>query len=110
MDRRRTIGLLAVLAVLLGAWLFSLHTGIGVFVAGHRYWLWKASQAESEDALREHLGRVLDASQYGVNQAENYVREIEDRRVRIRLWRALVEMAPNDNWAERYARHLQGES
>lgn len=80
-----------------------------MFVVGHRYWFWKASHADREDVMREDIGRVLGATQYGVNQAENYVREIEDRQTRIRWWRVLIDMAPNDNWAERYARLLQGE-
>lgn len=82
---------------------------MGVFVVGNRYWFWKASHAESEDAMRGDIGRVLSATQYGVNQAENYVRDIEDRQTRIRWWRVLIDMAPNDDWAQRYARLLQAE-
>ena len=83
---------------------------LGIVVVGHRYWLWQASRAESEGARRESLGRVLGATQYGVNQAESYVRGLQDRRVRMRLWRTLIDMAPNETWVQQYTRDLLSEA
>jgi len=108
--RARAIVLLVVLSAALGAWPFAIYTRLGIFAVGHRYWLWQASRAESEDARRESLGRVLNATQYVVNQAESYVRGIQDRRLRIRLWRTLIDTTPNDSWIQHYTRNLQSEA
>ena len=61
-------------------------------------------------ARRESLGRVLGATQYGVNQAESYVRGLQNRRVRMRLWRTLIDMAPNETWVQQYTRDLLSEA
>jgi len=111
MSRRRSRALAALLliSVALAAWSFALYARLGIFLVGHRYWLWKAAQAESETATKDSLERVLNATQYGVNQAQTYVRGLDDRQTRIRLWRTLIDLAPNENWVRQYTADLESE-
>jgi hypothetical protein len=100
-------GGLVVLALLV---LWSRYTELGITLGGGgRYWVERAAEADDEDEAREHLRRVL-ATPYGVNLAENAVRDLEDRERRIRLWRLLIELAPNDGWRATYSLALEREA
>jgi hypothetical protein len=89
---------------------FQRYTAFGIFGAGGgRYWVERAAAEENPDLARAHLRRVLGATQYGVNVAENAVRELPRPEDRIRLWRLLVEIAPNENWRGIYSRRLAAE-
>lgn len=89
---------------------WSRYTTYGILAGGGgRYWVSRAVAADADTEAREHLRRVLGATQYGVNVAENAVRRLPRREDRIRMWRLLVELAPNENWRETYQRHLDQE-
>ena len=82
---------------------FQRYTDYGIFIAGgNRYWIRRAAQAEDPAEAKAHLGRVIAATQYGVNVAENAVADLERREDRVRLWSLLIELAPNDTWRAIY--------
>jgi hypothetical protein len=68
----------AALCSLLVAW--SRYTAYGIYLGGGgRYWVNRAGDSPSDAEAREHLRRVLLATQYGVNVAENAVRLLPRR-------------------------------
>lgn len=86
------------------------YTAYGIFAAGGgRYWVHRAAAETDAGRAKAHLRRVANATQYGVNVAENAVRELDMPADRARLWRLLIEIAPNENWREIYARRLAAE-
>jgi len=90
---------------------FQRYTALGIFAAGGgRYWVGRAAGEANADVARAHLRRVVGATQYGVNVAENAVRELPRIEDRVRLWRLLIELAPNENWREIYSRRLAAEN
>lgn len=79
----------------------------GIFLGGGaRYWVERAAAADDAREARAHLRRVL-ATPYGVNTAENAVRDLADPDRRIRLWRLLIELARSDNWRMAYTVDLE---
>lgn len=108
--RRQLLGAFLVVVTATACVCGALFTETGVFAIGHRYWMYRAARSTGEVELREHLGRVLAGTQYGVNLAENWVLEVEDRATRVRLWEALIELAPNEWWRERYRARSAAES
>lgn len=108
MKKRLLFVLLVAAPVVYVAW--SRYTAYGILAGGGgRYWVSRAVAARADTEARAHLRRILGATQYGVNVAENAVRRLPRREDRIRMWRFLVELAPNDNWREIYQRHLDQE-
>jgi hypothetical protein len=108
MKKRLIIVLLLAAPVVFVAW--SRYTAYGIFAGGGgRYWVSRAVAAHSEMEARAHLRRVLGATQYGVNVAETAVRRLPRRKDRIRMWRLLAELAPNDNWRKIYQRNFDQE-
>lgn len=109
--RSRRVGVAVLVFVVLGAAVlyWCLYTEMGIFVVGHWYWMHRAGNAESADAARAHLERVVGATQYGVNFAQQGVRRVSDPRRRVELWNMLIELAPNDHWRAIYASNLQNE-
>ncbi len=109
--RRRVVTVVAALAVLIAAaFLFQRYTAYGIFAAGGaRYWVARAAAARTADEAKAHLTRVVSATQYGVNAAENAVAELPTREDRIRLWGHLIDVAPNENWRQIYRTRLQRE-
>ena len=109
---RNPTGKLAILAGLVvlavAAWVpWSRYTDLGIFVGGGgRYWVQRAAASRTDDEAVSCLRRVVAATQYGVNVAENQVAAIPDRQIRMRLWRILVQVAPNENWHGIYSRRL----
>ena len=91
------------------AW-FALNTRIGMFMGGGRYFVARAASAKTPDEARAYLRRVLNNTQYGVNIAENSVRALPNVEDRVKLWRYLIEIAPNDNWQAIYGLDLEKES
>jgi len=84
---------------------FQRYTAYGIFAAGGgRYWVRRAAETTDAAEARAHLVRVVAATQYGVNIAENAVRDLERPKDRIRLWSLLIEVAPNDTWRAIYTR------
>lgn len=84
---------------------FQRYTAYGIFLAGgSHYWVRKAARTTDPAEAKAHLMRVMTATQYGVNAAENAVRDLERREDRIRLWSLLIEVAPNDTWRAIYSR------
>jgi hypothetical protein len=84
---------------------FQRYTAFGIFAAGGgRYWVGQAAGEANADVARAHLQRVVGATQYGVNVAENAVADLPRADDRVRLWRLLIELAPNENWREIYSR------
>lgn len=110
MRARLGVGCVAI-TVLLGvaAGAFVLHTDLGIFVLGYRYYMSRAASASQTSEIDRDLQRVLDATQYGVNNAENYVLSLKSREKRVVLWQHLVVLAPNSNWRHRYEVHLNSE-
>jgi hypothetical protein len=64
--------LVAPLAVTVGGALF---TELGILTVGHRYWMSRAARSTNEARLADSIERVLRATQYGVNVAEDRVLE-----------------------------------
>jgi len=104
------VSLLAILLTAVGALTWAaLFTDLGVFVVGHDYWLWRARTSTDDAECERHLGRVIKATQYGSDQVETYVLELDSRTDRVRLWRRAIECAPNDNRREKFAFRLAKE-
>lgn len=102
--------LLLVTLMVLGWIPWSRYTELGIFAGGGgRYWVRRAAVATTDEEAKAHLGRVLATTQYGVNIAENAVADLPDHEARLRMWRLLVELAPNDNWRSIYTRRLKTE-
>jgi hypothetical protein len=99
-------------AVLVAVWVpWSRYTNLGIFAGGGgNYWVRQAAAASSDAEATSHLHRVLRVNQYGVNVAENSVRALPRKADRIRLWRLLIGLAPNDNWRAIYSRRLANET
>src|SRR5688572_6113702 len=77
---------------------FQRGTAFGIFAAGGgRYWVGRAADEPNAHLARAHLRRVVGATQYGVNIAENAVGDLPRAKDRVRLWRLLIELAPNEN-------------
>jgi hypothetical protein len=104
------VGLVALVAIASGYAWFALNTRIGMFMGGGRYYVACAASTNSPDQARAYLLRVLNNTQYGVNIAENSVRSLPNVEDRMRLWRYLIELAPNDNWRAIYRLDLERES
>jgi hypothetical protein len=102
---------LVLVALLVAAWIpWSRYTTLGIFAGGGgNYWIRQAAAAPSDAQAANHLRRVLGINQYGVNIAENAVRGLPRKADRVRLWRLLIGVAPNDNWRQIYSRHLANE-
>lgn len=110
MAKGRTRILVALVAIVMIAsayvW-FALTTRVGMFMGGGRYYVARAASTENPDQARAYLRRVLANTQYGVNIAENSVRALPNAGDRIKLWRYLIELAPNDNWRGIYGLDLE---
>jgi hypothetical protein len=100
----------AALAVLTLGVYGALFTDLGILVVGHHYWMSRAARSPDDASLTENLERVLDSTQYGVNNAENWVLGAEDRATGLRLWAKLIELAPNDLWRGYYGERLAAEA
>lgn len=107
------LGAVVALAVLLllAAWVpWSRYTDLGIFVGGGgAYWVRQAAASPSDEEATAHLRRVLEATRYGVNTVENAVKDLPSRTDRVRLWRLLIRIAPNESWRKIYAQNLERE-
>jgi len=97
------------LVVVAVAVFWALFTDLGVFLVGNRYWVRRAFLATSETVSSTSLKRVVSATHYGVNIAENRVKALHECSDRARLFRLLVALAPNENWKEIYRRDLKAQ-
>lgn len=88
----------------------ALFTDLGVLAVGHHYWMSRAARSPDDASLTQNLKRVLNSTQYGVNNAENWVLDVEDRATRVRLWEKLIELAPNESWRGYYRERLEAEA
>ena len=110
MRKKRTgVGIALVTFAGVGVLALVLLSDLGIFLIGNKFWMARAVAAADVRETDAHLRRVLTATQYGVNQAENYVLSLDDRAARVRLWRRLVHLAPNQNWRDLYSYRLQAE-
>ena len=107
---RRLVLVAAVVALLVFGVYGALFSGLGILVVGHHFWMSRAARSPDDESLTRNLERVLNSTQYGVNNAENWVLDVEDRETRIRLWEKLIELAPNEGWREYYRTRLAAES
>lgn len=87
----------------------ALFTDLGVFVVGHDYWLWRARTSTDDAECDRHLRRVIGATQYGSDQVETYVLELDSPTDRVRLWKRAIESANNDDRRERFVFRLERE-
>lgn len=87
----------------------ALFTNLGVFLVGHDYWLWRARTSTDDAECEGHLRRVIGATQYGSDQVETYVLELDSPADRVRLWQRAIESANNDVRRERFAFRLERE-
>jgi len=105
---RRTgirIAVLLVIAapLIVGLVHYQRHTDLGIyFFQGSHYWFDKARRAESADEAKDHLQRIVNATQYGVNIAQNHVNSLDDASERLKMFTMLVEIAPNKHWEKLY--------
>lgn len=107
---RKTLLAVALVVLILGGFAAAaLFTEAGIFVVGFRFWMARAAAASTVAETDANLARVLGSTQYGVNRAESFVPAIEVRDTRIRLWRRLIALAPNDNWRQLYEYRLEAE-
>ncbi|MHB0972534.1 MAG: hypothetical protein ACYC7A_22675 [Thermoanaerobaculia bacterium] len=107
---RKTIVAVSILApIAAGLMCTALFSELGIFLVGYHVWMARAAAATSVASTDSNVRRVLNATQYGVNQAENYVLSVKDRDTRIRLWNRLIALAPNENWRRIYGYGLEAE-
>lgn len=109
MSTSKSIALLLSLTILGAASYAALFTELGIFLVGHRFFMPKAAHASTDEESTEHLFQVLQATQYGVNQAKNWTRKHRHPKCRIRIWKLLIELAPNEAWRRSYSNELKEE-
>lgn len=109
MNPAKLIALLLSVCLVGGIVYGMLFTELGVFFGGYRFWMGLAAYSDFPELRSESVQRVLNGTQYGVDQAESWVLAHGDRTRRIRLWKILIERAPNEGWRSRYSDHLQRE-
>lgn len=110
-QRRLALAAIAIACTAMAFVAFQRHTAFGIFAAGGgRYWVERAAGEANAGVARTHLRRVVGATQYGVNVAENAVGDLPRAEDRLRLWGLLIELAPNENWREIYSRRLAAEN
>ena len=105
-------GVFLTAALLVLAWIpWSRYTTLGIFMGGGgKYWVHRAASAPSDAEAAQYLQRVLHTTQYGVNIVENAVAGLPHRDDRVRMWRVLIGLAPNDIWRATYSRRLASET
>jgi hypothetical protein len=102
-SRRRLLGVLLLLSLGPALRTFQIYTDLGVFLLdGSEYWIARAANTADPAQARTFLTVVLSATQYGVNEAENQVLANYAPSEQVRLFRLLSEIAPNENWRDRY--------
>ena len=107
MSSLKASGLILFFGLVGAASYVALYTDLGVFLVGHRYWMGKAAHAKTAEATITDLHRVVQATQYGVNQAQSWTRDHPHSACRIRIWRQLVQLAPSENWRHFYSTELK---
>ncbi len=110
--RRTAIRLAVIVAVVVPSVFGFVHyqrtSDLGIFLfRGSHYWFKLARSAEGADEAKAHLQRIIDATQYGVNIAQNHVNSLDETQERLRMFNLLVEIAPNEHWRKLYLLDVQ---
>lgn len=99
----RGAGLVALVAVASLAPLAQRYTEVGVFLlGGGSYWVERAAGEPTDAVAADYLNIVLQATQYGLNVAENAVGALPDRGQQARLFTLLAAVTHNESWAVRF--------
>ena len=105
---KRLLGALLLLSLVPSLRAFQVYTDLGVFLLdGSEYWIDRAARTRDPARAKEFLAVVVSATQYGVNEAENQVLAHYAPDEQVRLFRLLAEIAPNENWRERFLAHCR---